>query len=158
MAAAARCAPAVLLERWLLAGPPDRASSWRLRGEGVGCIGEELAARWLRARGLRILGRNVAAPEGELDLLAIEGDDVVVVEVKTGWRPAWAPENSRWRPALRLREVSTARRSRAAARLGRRMGRRARVDLVEVHALAGERRVRVTRWTDVGRPSGGRPS
>ena len=46
VAAATRCAPALLLERWLLAGPPDGWSSrWRLTGEGVGRqVGEELAA------------------------------------------------------------------------------------------------------------------
>ncbi len=151
MATATRCAPAVLLERWLLAGPPDGASRWRLTGEGVGRVGEELAARWLRARGLRLLGRNLRAPEGELDLLALEGADLVVIEVKTGWSPASASESSPWRPAGRLRKEALARRARAAARLGRRTGRRARVDLVEVRALAGEQRVEVTRWSDVGR-------
>lgn len=151
MAAATRCAPALLLERWLLAGPPDGICRWRLTGEGVGRVGEELAARWLRARGARLIGRNVEAEEGELDLLALEGTDLVVVEVKTGWRPTWAREDSPWRPADRLGEDALARRSRAATRFGRRTGRRARVDLIEVHALAGERRVQVTRWSDVGR-------
>ncbi|MEE2939191.1 MAG: YraN family protein, partial [Planctomycetota bacterium] len=116
MAAATRWAPSPLLERWLLAGPPDGVSRWRLTGEEVGRVGEELAARWLRARGVRLLGRNLEAPEGELDLLALEGAELVVVEVKAGWCPAWAPEDSPWRPAARLRREPLARRARAAAR------------------------------------------
>ena len=47
-------------------------------------------------------------------------------------------------------EVWRAARGRRPAR-GRRTGRQARVDLVEVRALAGEQRVEVTRWSDVGR-------
>ena len=39
-----------------------------------------------------MLGRNIPAPEAELDLVARDGEFLVVVEVKTGWYPRDAPE------------------------------------------------------------------
>ncbi len=45
--------------------------------------GEDWAARYLQARGYRILGRNVRTPYGEIDIVAQDGDQVVFVEVKT---------------------------------------------------------------------------
>jgi putative endonuclease len=42
-----------------------------------------VAAHRLEAAGLRIVGRNVRVPGGEIDLLAEEGDDLVFVEVRT---------------------------------------------------------------------------
>lgn len=44
--------------------------------------GEVLAAVWLMAKGYRILGFRLAAPQGEIDLLAIRGGVLAVVEVK----------------------------------------------------------------------------
>ena len=43
-----------------------------------------MAARVLRRRGYRILARNVRTPAGEVDLLAEEGGQTVLVEVKSG--------------------------------------------------------------------------
>ncbi len=58
--------------------------------DAVGRFGEETAARHLEAAGLRIVERNWRAPRvagsdvrGEIDLVAREGDALVVVEVKT---------------------------------------------------------------------------
>ena len=50
---------------------------------GVGMRGEELAARHLRQAGLAILARNVRLPAGEIDLVAQDGEETVIVEVKT---------------------------------------------------------------------------
>jgi putative endonuclease len=44
--------------------------------------GESLAERFLRARGYRIVGRNVRLPGGEIDLVCVDGRTLVVVEVK----------------------------------------------------------------------------
>lgn len=63
----------------------------RLTRAELGAIGEELAARFLVREGLVMLGRNIRAPEAELDLVALDGDVLVVVEVKAGWWPADAP-------------------------------------------------------------------
>jgi putative endonuclease len=51
--------------------------------QGLGRRGEELAARHLERLGLRVVGRNVRLPGGEIDLVAWEGDELVFVEVKT---------------------------------------------------------------------------
>ncbi|MFB7665649.1 YraN family protein [Kitasatospora sp. NPDC056138] len=50
---------------------------------GLGRYGEEVAARWLTAGGLRILERNWRCAEGELDIVALDGDTLAVCEVKT---------------------------------------------------------------------------
>jgi len=44
---------------------------------------ERAAAKYLRSLGLRILAANVTDPAGELDLLALDGDTLVVVEVRS---------------------------------------------------------------------------
>lgn len=49
----------------------------------LGAQGEDIAARHLQAAGLRILDRGVRFPCGELDLIALDGDTLVFVEVKT---------------------------------------------------------------------------
>jgi putative endonuclease len=48
----------------------------------LGRHGEELAARHLAARGARILARNVHLRHSEIDLVALEGDVLCIVEVR----------------------------------------------------------------------------
>lgn len=47
-----------------------------------GAAAEELAGRYLEARGLRIVARNFRCRGGELDLVAREGETLVFVEVR----------------------------------------------------------------------------
>jgi putative endonuclease len=49
----------------------------------LGRYGENLAARRLTESGLRVLERNWRCRDGEIDILAAEGDALVVCEVKT---------------------------------------------------------------------------
>ncbi len=49
----------------------------------LGDRGERIAARHLRSLGYRIIRRNYRCPMGEIDLIALDGDTVVFVEVKT---------------------------------------------------------------------------
>lgn len=49
----------------------------------LGARGEALAARRLKRLGYRILERNYRCAAGEIDLIAIDGDVLVFVEVKT---------------------------------------------------------------------------
>lgn len=49
---------------------------------GLGWRGEELAARHLASAGLTVIERNVRFAEGEIDLVAREGEELVFVEVK----------------------------------------------------------------------------
>lgn len=59
--------------------------SRRARGAAArlsGRRGEVLAALWLMAKGYRILGFRLKTPQGEIDLLALRGRVLAVVEVK----------------------------------------------------------------------------
>jgi len=57
-----------------------------LRGAAArksGRRGEVLAALWLMAKGYRILGFRLRTPQAEIDLLALRGRTLAVVEVKS---------------------------------------------------------------------------
>ncbi|WP_370894938.1 YraN family protein [Janibacter sp. GXQ6167] len=50
----------------------------------LGATGEEIAWRYLAARGLQLIARNWrCAPIGEIDLVLRDGADLVICEVKT---------------------------------------------------------------------------
>jgi putative endonuclease len=51
--------------------------------DALGKRGEELAARHLGSAGSDLLARNWRCPAGEIDIVATDGDVLVVVEVKT---------------------------------------------------------------------------
>ncbi|MGW6445992.1 YraN family protein [Lentzea sp. NPDC055074] len=59
------------------------------RQQEKGRRGEDLACRYLEGQGLVVLSRNWTCRDGELDVVAVEGDRLVVVEVKTRSGPAW---------------------------------------------------------------------
>ncbi len=62
---------------------------------GTARRGETLAALFLRVKGYRIEARNWRCPQGELDIVARDGDTLVFVEVKTRRdRSAGAPEEA----------------------------------------------------------------
>ena len=50
---------------------------------GKGREGENRAAAALEQAGLRIIARNFRGPQGEIDIVALDGDTVVFVEVKS---------------------------------------------------------------------------
>jgi putative endonuclease len=60
----------------------------------VAARGETIAARWLDARGYRILERNRRIGRDEADLIALDPDSgtIVIVEVKTRTGPDRTPE------------------------------------------------------------------
>ncbi len=49
----------------------------------LGRRGEAAAAEFLEARGLQVVDRNWRCPAGEIDLVAVDGATLVIVEVKT---------------------------------------------------------------------------
>jgi putative endonuclease len=53
------------------------------RKDELGRQGEEYAAQYLTDAGYRIVARNWRCPQGEIDLVASHGDEIVFVEVKT---------------------------------------------------------------------------
>lgn len=49
----------------------------------LGQLGEGLAAEHINKQGMLILGRNWRCRFGEIDIVALDGDQLVIVEVKT---------------------------------------------------------------------------
>ena len=58
-------------------------SRWPWWRRWFGRRSERAAARFLRKLGYRILAANVADPAGELDLIALDGQTIVIVEVRS---------------------------------------------------------------------------
>ena len=61
---------------------PAEFGRWTFWRRWFGRRSERAAARHLRKLGYRILAANVADTEGEIDLLALDGGTLVVVEVR----------------------------------------------------------------------------
>ena len=78
-------------------GPASRTPN-RYR-QNVGRWGEDLAARYLAARGYAILVRNYRTPAGELDIIASDGETLVFVEVKTRRTAGFGPPQEAVTPA-----------------------------------------------------------
>lgn len=51
--------------------------------DAVGRFGEDVAEQYVQGLGWQVLDRNWRGPAGELDLVALDGDELVAVEVKT---------------------------------------------------------------------------
>jgi putative endonuclease len=67
----------------------------RRRNRTFGDFGERVAASHLESHGYKILERNWSTREGEIDLIASRGDDLVFVEVRSRkGRDFGAPEES----------------------------------------------------------------
>ena len=49
----------------------------------LGALGERLAARHVEGLGWSVIGRNVRVGRGELDIVALDGDELVIVEVRS---------------------------------------------------------------------------
>jgi putative endonuclease len=54
-----------------------------LQKKKLGAKGEDIAVRFLRNKGYRILERNYRVKLGEIDIIAEQGADLVFIEVKT---------------------------------------------------------------------------
>ena len=63
--------------------PPAEFGRWSFWRRWFGQRSERAAAKFLRKLGYRILAANVADTEGEIDLLALDGGTLVVVEVRS---------------------------------------------------------------------------
>jgi putative endonuclease len=76
----------------------------------LGDYGERLAARYLAEQGMRVLARNWQCEHGEIDLVALDGDCVVVCEVKTRRTVSYGDpvEAVTRRKAARLRRLASA--------------------------------------------------
>lgn len=139
-----------LRRAWIALHPRSFAARARPDDVELGLLGERLVELDLRRRGWRIVGRRVRSACAEIDLVARDGEVLVLVEVKSARveplpRRAGAPPNEitpRWRPAERWHPASRARLTELARSLGRGRGR-VRLDLVEVYVDAASGRVRL---------------
>jgi putative endonuclease len=96
----------------------------------LGRRGERAAVAALRRAGYRVLARNVRTPAGEVDVVALDGETLVLVEVKTvEARTAAAPPSRFPRRAQRDRLRGA---WRGFAALGAAAGRPRRFDVVAV--------------------------
>jgi putative endonuclease len=50
--------------------------------KALGSKGEDLAVKYLKKKGFKVIERNYHCPVGELDLIAREGNTLVFVEIK----------------------------------------------------------------------------
>lgn len=49
----------------------------------IGKIGEDLAVEYLEKEGYRVIERNFECKQGEIDIIAIDNNELVFIEVKT---------------------------------------------------------------------------
>jgi putative endonuclease len=80
------------------------------RSELLGKRGEDLAADYLAGAGFVVLSRNWRCREGELDLVATDGERLVVCEVKTRSGTGYGEPSEGVTPAkaARIRRVTAA--------------------------------------------------
>ncbi len=75
----------------------------------TGVAYEQRAAQWLEQRGMHIVEKNFRCRQGEIDLIAVDGDYLVFVEVKYrkssgSGHPAEAVDARKQRRILRVAE------------------------------------------------------
>jgi putative endonuclease len=74
-----------------------------------GASGEEAAARYIERLGWRVVARNVRVGRGELDIVAIDGDELVIVEVRSRRIGLISPAETTVGPMKLGRVIRTAR-------------------------------------------------
>jgi putative endonuclease len=74
----------------------------------LGAFGERLAAAHLEAKGYRIRARNFRCREGEIDIVAQDGETLVFVEVRTRRGDAMGDAAESVTPAKEARLVTVA--------------------------------------------------
>lgn len=104
--------------------------------DAVGRYGEDAAAEYLAAAGWQVLDRNWRGQGGELDIVALQGEDLVVVEVKTRSGTGYGHPAEAVTPAKLARVRRLAGQWLAAHDL---RPRGVRVDVVAVHGAPGRR-------------------
>lgn len=90
---------------------PSPSSKGRDNRKQIGRRGEELAADYLLSRGLFIRECNWRCRSGELDIIAEDGDTLVIVEVRTRRNTGTfgsAQESVTRRKSMQVRQTATA--------------------------------------------------
>jgi len=102
---------------------------FRRKPKDLGTLGEEFAAKYLTKRGMKIIARNRRFRGGEIDLIAIDGEWLVFVEVRTRTSEAFM------RPEASIRSIKRQVVARTVRRLKRRYGTAGltpRIDIVAI--------------------------
>ena len=99
----------------------------------TGSLGEDLAAAYLEGRGMRVAARNYRCRQGEIDLIAWEGETLCFVEVKA---------RSNWEMALPREYVTAGKREKLRAVAALYLAEQGldcpvRFDVAEVYLKAG---------------------
>lgn len=76
--------------------------------KAVGRAGEEMAARYLQKLGYKIIHRNYSCKLGELDIVARDGQVLVIVEVRTRSSDSFgmAQESVVYKKQAKIRQVA----------------------------------------------------
>ena len=106
------------------------------RRAAIGTAAERAAARYLEMLGMRILELDVRLPGGQVDVVAMDGDCLVIVEVKARSSGAFGlpAEAVDFRKRARLRRLAGEYRQ-----AHRGLGRGVRIDVVAVNLDSGGR-------------------
>ncbi len=110
--------------------------------QALGKRGEEFTAAALAKRGYIILERNYRAPQGEVDLIALDGDTLAFIEVKTRATDVFGDPRLAVHDAKRRRIVRGALHY-LARRRDRLEGVKYRCDVAAVRVSKGRRRPEV---------------
>ena len=82
--------------------PDGQGHGPRTGKKELGKKGEEMALRFLKKRGYRIIERNYACKMGEMDIIAREKDTLVFIEVKTRTSTTFGPPQLAVNPKKQL--------------------------------------------------------
>jgi len=108
----------------------------------LGRFGEDLAFTEIKGLGYKKIIRNYRCPLGEVDLIAVDGDTLVFIEVKTrkGRSLAYAKEAVNAKKRRQLSKVAL-----FYMKSNKLNGAKARFDVVAVSLAGGEQQVEVIR-------------
>jgi len=123
-----------------MSASPARKPWWR---RWFGTRSERAAACYLRRQGCRILARNYSCPLGELDIVALDGDCIVFVEVRS------TGNDDAERPALSVDTTKQKRLTDLAVyflQQKRLLDRAARFDVLTITWPAGQREPRIEHY------------
>lgn len=123
-----------------LLGPTEDKRTATTNRRRLGAAGERIAANYLRECGYRIRETNFRCPEGEIDIVAEDGDCLVLVEVRTRRGTSLGtPEES----ITKAKRQRLARLAEAYTQEKEGLPQDLRIDVVAVEMAAGGKLIRV---------------
>ena len=102
--------------------------------QAFGKAGEDLAARYLKKNGYKVLERNYACPVGEIDIIAKDKKTIIFVEVKTRRSMSYGSARLAITPHKKRKISMTAL---YYLKFNQQMGQDARFDVVTVQSTGG---------------------